>query len=1475
MLFILIQIRSVQTYLGREAAIFLSSKLNTRVEIGSVDIEFFRKIVLQDVYVQDLHKDTLLYAKKLKISINRIDFKAHQLHIADVILLNCNSKIIKYKAEDDFNFQFILDSFKNTDTTATHNAPWDVKFKSVTLINSAFVFRSEHDTLITTGVNYFDVNARRINTEISDIRFDKDTIRSTIDYLSAKERSGFIIQNLSSYVKISPVGIQLDELRIKTPESNIATDLTFKYDHYRDFKDFINKVTIKADFDHSRVEMADIAYFAPALKGIYKNLTVSGKIKGLINDLRGKDMDIYLGGYTRFTGDVTLTGLPHLDETSIYLNVKNLSTNYGDLKLIPVPPFTDHKTLDVPYAFAKLGNMKFKGTFTGLYNDFYAYGDFTSALGNLSSDLSVRHDTLKKKEFYKGKLKSAEFDFGKFFGVASLGKVTMNVDVDGSGFTLSDVAANLKGTVNSININNYTYQNIAVEGTIANKIFKGKLNVADDNIDLNFIGGVDFTHKLPHLDFVATVNNADLGALHFIKDTTRTNLSTQVIVDVTGNNIDNLIGQINFDNTIYKRKNEVYKMSVFNLVTEEEKGSKSIRLNSDFLDAKINGTFKILDMPLSIEYLLSKYLPSYFRSTVYAKTIIPQNFDYNFLFKKTDAVTRLFAPDIKIAPSTLIKGNFNSATNHLVIKGNSDKLMVKGFEIKDWHMDLKTNGLMDFETGCARLYTSDSSWLTDFNISTQTHADSVNLALTWDNKTKNNYKGDIKAFLNIHTDKSIKFKILPSVFIVADSAWAIDKDNEILIDTSHIAVNSVTFEHGNQSFSLNGIVSQNKMDELKLLLTNFNLANANLFTKGKGVTLKGTIDGASTFTDFYHDLVFSSDNVFKSVFINENELGDGNIKTTWDNPTQALKMNGSFTLGIVPNIVFSGYYYPKKEENNLDMDINMEALRMDLFEPFVKQYCSKFKGFFAGKLKIKGSLKKPELSGIVNVNAKNITVDYLNTKYNFSQNVVVNNNSFGVENMTVYDDNGNTALVRGKVYHDNFKNFQLDFDIQANKFMCLNTSEADNSSYYGKAYITGIVNIFGYTDNIRIDANVRTEKITPGDRADKFRLNSKTELTKFYIPLSKQSEISESNFVTYVKKDSTIKIKDDYKVKLGGLTLNFDLDVTPDAEVQLIFDQKVGDIIKARGTGTINLNISSKGDFKMYGDYVIDNGDYLFTLQNIINKRFELEKGGTIRWSGIPYKADMNLSAVYKARASLKPFFPEDSTSNMKKRFPVDLKLLMTGDLLSPEINFDIGLPTVDADKRQTVLSYINTDAERNRQVFSLLILNSFVTPYQLTNSVGGPTVGSAAGANSSELLSNQLSNMLSKVSKDFDVGVNYRPGDAISKEELGLALSTQLFDDKLTIDGNVSNSQSTNNQNTNNIIGDVNVEYKLTDDGKIRVKAFNKANDNSSNQYASGPYTQGVGIFYREEFDFIGDLFLRYLNAVKPKKKKKEEISK
>ena len=448
---------------------------------------------------------------------------------------------------------------------------------------------------------------------------------------------------------------------------------------------------------------------------------------------------------------------------------------------------------------------------------------------------------------------------------------------------------------------------------------------------------------------------------------------------------------------------------------------------------------------------------------------------------------------------------------------------------------------------------------------------------------------------------------------------------------------------------------------------------------------------------------------------------------------------------------------------------------------------------------------------------------------------------------------GNVGSVYGNIFHNNFKDMRIDFDINTNKLMVLNTTAANNPSYYGTAYASGNAGIYGFLEDIKMELNMKTNGGT-----------------YFYIPLDGPAEIGNNDFIKFVTKDT---VKTIAKNTSSNFSLDFNLEATKDAEVQLIFDEKSGDIIKARGDGNLNMKIDSKGKFDMFGDYVLSSGDYLFTLEDFVTKKFEIQKGSSIKWNGNAYKANIDIVANYKQRASIKPLFPNDSTNNYNKRFPVDCKLYMKDKLTSPDITFGIDLPTIDETTRSAIKSLLNDENELNRQVFSLLLLRSFVTPIALAGG-GGISAGGAAAATGSEMLSNKMSNWLNGVTKDIDIGVNYRPGSSLSNDELDLALSKQLFNNRLSIDGNfgVSNNANKSTSTNNNINGlvDVALEYKLSDAGKYRVKGFNRSNDNIQTATSGGPFTQGVGIFYREEYENLAELYRRYISKFKKKDKVK-----
>jgi hypothetical protein len=318
--------------------------------------------------------------------------------------------------------------------------------------------------------------------------------------------------------------------------------------------------------------------------------------------------------------------------------------------------------------------------------------------------------------------------------------------------------------------------------------------------------------------------------------------------------------------------------------------------------------------------------------------------------------------------------------------------------------------------------------------------------------------------------------------------------------------------------------------------------------------------------------------------------------------------------------------------------------------------------------------------------------------------------------------------------------------------------------------------------------------------------------------------------------------------------MNFQLDITPDAQFRIIFDEVVGDEISGRGRGAIRMEINNLNTFNMYGTVEVDQGRYLFTLKNLINKEFEVKPGGTITWFGDPLAADINLDAIYKVNTSLYDLFPEES-EQLRQRIPVHLNMLLTGKLMSPLIGFDITLPTSDDLTRARLAGTLNNEQEVNRQAFSLLVLRRFISPPDIAKT--NTSLGLAE--NSTELITSQLSNWLSQISDDFDIGVNYSPGDQISSDELAIALSTQLFNDRLLLSGNFGVQQAptaAGTENSSNLIGDIRIEYKVTPKGKIRLIVYNQSNEFDLVRNRQNNYTQGMGIVYQEEFDSLYELF-------------------
>lgn len=1475
-LIILIQFPSFQTWVGKQASTYYSNKLKTKIKIEKVYLSFFYEVKLEGIYVEDLHKDTLLYCKSLDVHIVDFSLKKEFLEINTVYLKNSTSKIIKYKQEENFNYQFIVNYFVSKDTTPKDSSKFNILYGKLVLDNVNFTFQNINDTSLIKGFNYSNIKITDLHASLKDFVFEKDTLHFKVENLTMKEKCGFELKELNALIKIAQDEIRFDSLKLVTSNSYLHGSVAFTQEINNNFSDFVNKVAMNITLkDTSKVSATDISYFVPQIIGLKEVINLEGKIRGTVNNLSGTKMKIKFGKKTEFVGDFKIVDITEPEQFYLHFNIKQLTTNRNDLEKIQIPPYNNINYIQLPQNFSKLGTINYKGTIDGFLSDIAAKGTLKTAIGILSTDIGVSNIGVKNKLLaYHGKIQTKLLNIGNFLQIPNLGTITASIQIEGEGTQLNNLNAKISGDISQIDYNKYNYAKLKLDGAFNNKKFIGTVDLKDPNADLNFNGIVNFNDKLPDLDFITTINHFDLKKLHLITGSDSVNnLTSQIAINLKGSNLDNLSGRINFDNTNYQVNEKNYNLNSFDLKLDQETPDKIIKLTSSVLDLKIEGSYKASNLLACINKYIDKYYPTTSKQSINKKEVqYVDKFNYKIKIKKLGIINGLIAPDLMIAPGTTVEGNFDAVVNELSLNGHTDYINYKTYELKNW--DIKANSLansIEINTTIDKAWMSDSLFLLNLKLNTKSYNYKSDFKLNWDNKSVRKNSGDWEGNI-IFSKKDLDLHFSKMQVYIADSLWILnDSTDHITFDTTgKINFRMVHLKNMNQEINLGGSISKNPIDKLTFEFKDFKLDQLNPLITSSELKLKGLLTGNANLIDFYNKTIFTSDFNFADLFINQKKLGNGEVKNTYNSSKDIVTLDGFFSNGMAGfingkkenNIEFTGYYYPGQKEDNINLNLKLKAIDITLFQPYLKGILTFSKGLIDGNASIKGSTAKPIITGKLNlVDITNMRIDYLNTFYRVTGSISIfpNRIQFGSDStgntdtqnpIRLYDLENHEATMWGNIFHDNFKVSKLDFDLSTKNFLVLNTSGANNPLYFGKAFVTGNIGLYGNLDYMNLDINVKTEK-----------------KTQFNIPLSGPATVAENNYVIFVKSDTVPDNFENLKNDLSGINMNFNLDVTPDAEVQLIFDSKAGDVIKARGDGDISLNINTNGKFEMRGLYTLTDGNYLFSLENFISKKFDIESGSTIKWTGDPLDADINISASYRQRASLSPFFPSDSTRSYAKRVPVNCMLLMRNKLLNPDISFGIQLPTAAEITRQTVMNYINNEQELNRQVFSLLLLKSFVSPLQLSNNATNGDGKVAAAATSSEMLSNQLSNWLSALSTNIDIAVNYQPGSAMSNEQLDLALSKQLFNDRLTIDGNVGVNNGAN-QKTSNMIGDLVVDYKIYPDGKLRVKGFNKSNDNTQITTQGGPFTQGVGIFYREEFNTVDELYKRYLWWLSKRKK-------
>jgi hypothetical protein len=618
---------------------------------------------------------------------------------------------------------------------------------------------------------------------------------------------------------------------------------------------------------------------------------------------------------------------------------------------------------------------------------------------------------------------------------------------------------------------------------------------------------------------------------------------------------------------------------------------------------------------------------------------------------------------------------------------------------------------------------------------------------------------------------------------------------------------------------------------------------------------------------YYQNPIIISDLVINDLIFERFPSGDVHASSQWNSKDQRMGINFEVFKEEDQKVIdVQGSYYPDRDINKLDLVATFNNANINFIEPFYENLISDLDGKTKGTFTIGGNIRQPIVNGQAYVKEGKITIDYLKTSYDFEGNIMFTENKLSVRDLVLKDKFNNSGTLNGGIIHDYFKNVRFDLKGDFDNLLVLNTTFADNNQYYGTAYSTGNLHITGQEKNINIKVNAVTRNGT-----------------RFYIPLSgNESEVIQENYILFAKIGEEEMIKGKSKqdvIKLKGIKLDFDLEVTPEAYCEIIFDLKAGDIIRGRGNGILSLNVDTKGEFNMFGDYEIEDGGYNFTLYNVINKEFSIEPNSRISWSGDPYEARLDLVATYRQLAALSPLFArEDSSFNnnpeARRKYPANVVLHLTGPLLTPEIDFDIEISdypkhlVIDGVSFETVVSAFKSEIqadeqELKRQVFSLIILRKFAEQ-------GSFSVGNSFGNSVSEFISNQLSYWITQIDENLEIDLDLGTLDqnAFNTFQYRLSYSFSEGRFRVTRSGNISNEDNPND--LSNIIGDWTLEYLLSEDGKYRAKMYNRFNYNSlyGDSRSTTTATAGFSLMHTQSFNKFGDLF----KSKKKKQKKGEE---
>ena len=1091
---------------------------------------------------------------------------------------------------------------------------------------------------------------------------------------------------------------------------------------------------------------------------------------------------------------------------------------------------------------AKLGSIRFKGTFTGFINDFVAFGNIHTSLGNIIADINMKLPQ-NQAPSYSGKISSPGFQLGQFMQNNKLGNIALDGRVKGSGFNLNNLHANFDGEVHQLEFSGYNYRNLTLKGNFENKLFKGHLDIDDPNLKIRDLDGtISLTGAATQFNFDAVLKLANFKQLKLTNEDFA--LTGHFNFNFTGNNIDNFLGTANVYEATLRHDNTKLSFDSLALGSMIQEGNKVLTINSNEIEGRLTGRFKILELPEAFKVFLSHYYPSYIEKP--SKTISDQDFSFIINTRQVDDYVRLVNRKLKGFNNAAFSGILKLAKNEFIVNANIPEFEYDKKIFNDIVLESKGNS----DTLVSSLIAGDISLNDSLNFpGSNIRIVSTNDLSSIKVKTSANRtlrEAELNATVQTLTD-GVKIHFSPSSLLINEKKWLLEKDGELTIRQSFIEASEVKFIQDKQEIIIS--TSKDQQTGNTNIIARLKKMNINDFTPLfiQNSRLEGILTGTLTLRDPFGKQAVEFEGNANQFRWENKPVGDVQLKGSLNTANGQVKFNAHSDNPENKFSLNGRYNYRDSTEDQMEVDFLSEHFNISLLENYLGSVFSGLQGDALSSLKVKGGAHK-YITGSVTVTGGAFTVNYTQCKYKFSnETIIFNPDEIDLGSIILRDTLNNTGTASGKMYHQAFKDFSFDdVRFETGKMLLLNTTKKDNSQFYGKLIGNAKMVINGPISNLRLNIDGMPSPLD-------------LDSSHIYLPTGSSREAGQINYIEFIQFGS--KMEEGLNTREGtNIFVNMNLTATPSCKIDVILDEELGDVIRGRGNGLLNIRVGSNEPLSIRGRYDITDGEYTFNFQTFLKKYFTI-KHGSLVWNGDPYLAKINIDAEYLAKnvdvSSLA------SSKGFKQKENVTIISRLTGSLQKPDINFEFDLPpnteiAQDYITKKKLEDYKNDPNEMNKQVASLLLFNTFINSNQ--NFLSGGNTFSFAANTIGGIVSNMLTNLFNKqlekatngvLSTYFDINSSLDLQNkaallqASVKAGLKILLSNRLV---LLIGGNLDyNNPYAQLAKKGLFTPDITIEWLLNKDGSIRVVGFNRT---SIDLTVGQRNRSGISLTYHKDFD-------------------------